>query len=140
MAENEPTPPPSSWPPPATPEPPSPPTAWPPPPVAYGAQPYAVPPVNATLILVLGICGIVFTLICGFGGILGVIAWVLANQATVTLDRVGDPLAQRGMVNAGRICGIVGAALMALGLVFYVIYFVFIMGAGVWGAAHPHAH
>lgn len=122
--------PPPSWP------PPPPEAAWPPPPSAYGVQPIVAPPVNATLILALGILSIVLTLTCGFGGILGIIAWVLANQAFVTLDRVGDPLAQRGTVNAGRICGIVGTALMAVGIIFYVIYFVFLMGVGVWGAAH----
>ncbi len=110
-----------------------PPPAWPPPPGGYYAPVPQMPPVNATLILVFGILGIVTTLVCGVGGVFGVVAWIMGNGALQTLTQVGDPLNQRGTVNAGRICGMVSAGLMALG----VLFFVGMMVLGVYSDKHP---
>ena len=68
-------------------------------------------PHRGTLILVLGILSIVFTII---GVILGPIAWVMGNNdmkeiRAGRMDREGE-----GTTNAGRICGIVGTVLGAL--------------------------
>ena len=115
--------PPPNQPPPPNPYPPPgyPPLSWPPPPGGYSAPlPPQAPPVNATLILVFGILGIVLSLTCGIGGVFGILAWVMGNGALQTLTQIGDPLNQRGMVNAGRICGMVSAGLMALGILFFV--------------------
>lgn len=66
---------------------------------------------RATTILVLGILSLV---VCG---LLGPIAWYQGNQE---LQRIAggavDPSTQ-GTVNAGRICGIVGTLLTAVGVV-----------------------
>ena len=126
-------PPPNYYPPPGYPPP-----AWPPPPGGYypppgGYYPPQAPPVNATLILVFGILGIVFTFACGFGGVFGIVAWIMGNSALQTLHQIGDPLNQRGTVNAGRICGIVGTILMALGVVFFVA----MMALGFYSEKHP---
>ncbi len=112
------------------------PQSWPPPPGGYYAPVPQVPPVNATLILVFGILGIVTTLVCGVGGVFGIVAWVMGNSALQTLDRFGDPMSQRGTVNAGRICGIVGAALMALGLLLYGGF----IGYVIYAAAYDHSN
>src|SRR5688500_7620631 len=57
--------------------------------------------VNGTLILVLGIIGL---LVCW---LLGPVAWVMANNALATLDSGrGDP-AQRQLVTTGKILGII---------------------------------
>lgn len=117
-----------------------PPPAWPPAPGGYypppgGYYPPQAPPVNATLILVFGIIGIVFTFACGIGGVFGIVAWIMGNSALKTLDQVGDPLNQRGTVNAGRICGIAGAILMVLGILFYAVF----IGIGIFEAAHDHS-
>ena len=114
------------------------PPVWPPPPGGYyappgGYYPPQAPPVNATLILIFGILGVVFTFVCGFGGLFGIAAWIMGNSALQTLDGVGDPLNQRGTVNAGRICGIVGAILMALGIVFFVA----MLALGFYSEKHP---
>jgi hypothetical protein len=153
--EQEPTPPsapqpPSYQPPPAPPPAAAPPTdqplyypppnypppnpQWPPQPQPYGNYPgYApAPPVNSTLVLVFGILGIIFTLICGFGGVFGIAAWIMGNSALATLDRVGDPMNQRSTVNAGRICGIVGTVLMILSIVAFVA----IMVIGIVSDSH----
>lgn len=126
-------PPPNLYPPPGYPPP-----AWPPPPGGYyappgGYYPPQAPPVNATLILVFGILGVVLSLTYGFGGVFGIVAWVMGNSALRTLDRIGDPLSQRGMVNAGRICGMVNAGLIALG----VLFFVGMMVLGFLSEKHP---
>lgn len=123
--------PPPDQPPPGPPPYPYQPQSWPPPPGGYYVPPPA-PPVNASLILIFGILGIVLSLSCGIGGIFGIAAWVMGNGALQTLDRVGDPMNQRGTVNAGRICGIVGAVLMALGILLYGGF----IGYGIYAAAH----
>lgn len=127
-------------PPPAQAPPPgySPPPAWPPPPSGYyappgGYYPPQAPPVNAALILVFGILGIVLAVTCSIGGIFGVIAWVMGNSALQTLENVGDPLSQRGTVQAGRICGIVGTGLMAL----VIVGFIALMALGFYSEKHP---
>lgn len=71
------------------------------------------------MILILGILSIV---VCG---ICGPIAWVMGNQAMATLNRYGDPLNQRNMVIAGRICGIIGTAFLGLGILYYIGLVVF---------------
>ena len=130
MADN-PYPPPPPVPPPYNPPPGGwpgqPPPAWPPPPGGYAPYPYPppAPTVPATAILVFGILGVVFALSCGIGGIFGVVAWVMGNGALDTLNRVGDPLGQRGTVTAGRICGIVGTGLMALVFLAYAAIMAF---------------
>ena len=99
----------------------------------YGSPPppSAVSPVNGTLILILGILSIVLG---GCGVVLGPIAWVMGNNGLKTLDQFGDPMNQRGTTNGGRICGIVGTILSAVGIVLYVVFVVIL---GVAGATHP---
>jgi hypothetical protein len=71
--------------------------------------------VNGTLILVLGI----LSLICL--PILGPVAWILGNGAMNTLNTGGGDDSQRGLVNAGRICGIIGTVFFVLGIVYYAV-------------------
>ena len=104
--------------------PPPPPPSGPPPPPGghqpYGYQPYgggrtAEHP-QGTTVLVLGILSLV---VCG---LLAPVAWGMGNKALREID--ADPsvtYTNRGNVSAGRICGIIGTCLMALGLVFVVI-------------------
>ena len=66
---------------------------------------------QATTILVLGILSIVCC------GLLGIAAWVMGNNELKAIDEGRRPPESRGTANAGRICGIVGVALTALGLV-----------------------
>jgi ABC-type Fe3+ transport system permease subunit len=66
---------------------------------------------QATTILVLGILSIVCC------GLLGIAAWVMGNNELKAIDEGRRPPENRGTANAGRICGIVGVALTALGLV-----------------------
>lgn len=106
----------------------TPPPAWPPSP---GSQPpMGAAPVNGQTILIMGIV----SLFC-FGIVLGPISWIQGNAALKTLDTYGDPTNQRSPVTTGRICGMIGTILSALGLVIYVIALI----AGVaTGLGHPH--
>jgi hypothetical protein len=63
---------------------------------------------RATLILVLGILSI---FICGP---LGIAAWIMGNKDLKEMDAgVMDP-SGRGNTSAGRICGIIGTAILIL--------------------------
>jgi hypothetical protein len=65
---------------------------------------------QATTILVFGILSIVCC------GLLGIAAWVMGNNELKAIDEGRRPPENRGTANAGRICGIVGVVLTALGL------------------------
>ncbi len=88
----------------------------PPPPPGYessdssagAAKPYP----RGTLILVLGIASF---FICGI--VLGIVAFVMGNNALKEIDANPGAYSNRGMVNAGRICGAIGAAISVLLLI-----------------------
>ncbi|MER7370393.1 DUF4190 domain-containing protein [Nonomuraea wenchangensis] len=76
----------------------------------YGPQVHNHP--NGTTILVLGILSLV---VCTF---IGPFAWSMGNTALREIDESGYVFANRGQVQAGRVCGMVATALMALTLLF----------------------
>ena len=81
-------------------------------------------PHRATLILVLGILGLV---VCGP---LGIAAWIMGNGDLKEMD-VGtmDP-SGRSTTNAGRICGLIATILLILGVVIIGLLFALgLMGA-----------
>ena len=110
----------------------------PPPPSAYPMAPPGHAPLpllgagggavqvnaNGVLILVFGILSIVCC------GILGPVAWIMGNQSLKMLDQPMVDQSERGIVNGGRICGIVGTVFMVLGIVYYVV----VLGLGLSGA------
>lgn len=78
---------------------------------------------QATTTLVLGILGIV---ICG---ILAPVAWSMGNKELQAIDAGRRPPENRGTANAGRILGIIGTVLLAIGIVF--LLFVVIGGVTI---------
>ncbi|MGQ0848248.1 MAG: DUF4190 domain-containing protein [Actinomycetota bacterium] len=66
---------------------------------------------QATTILVLGIMSIVCC------GPLGIAAWIMGNSELRAIGEGRRPPENRGTASAGRICGIIGIALGAVGLV-----------------------
>lgn len=79
------------------------------------AQTPSVKPHRATLILVLGILGIV---LCAP---LGIAAWVMGNKDLQEMTAgLMDPSGQ-GTTNAGRICGMIATILLVLGVVLGLI-------------------
>lgn len=61
---------------------------------------------NGTTILVLGILSLV---VCSF---LGPFAWSMGTKAMREIDESGYVYENRGMVQAGRICGIIATIIM----------------------------
>ncbi|WP_431908169.1 DUF4190 domain-containing protein [Nonomuraea jabiensis] len=81
----------------------------------YGPPPQTHP--QGTTILVLGILSLV---VCTF---IGPFAWSMGNRALREIDESGYYYENRGMVQAGRICGIVSSILMMVTLGFVVLMF-----------------
>jgi hypothetical protein len=83
---------------------------------------------NATAVLVLGICSIVFS--CFFIGLIcGIIGLVLAGKGRVMYRENPNLYANYGQLNAGWIMSIIGVILGGL----YVVY------AVIWGIAFSTA-
>lgn len=109
------------------------------PPPGYGPAPYGGPPPGyggygygpvpqehpqGTIVLVLGILGLVAC------QLLGPVAWVMGNNALKEIDADPGRYSNRGNVNAGRICGIVATVLIVAIVGIYGLFFVVILGAG----------
>ena len=89
----------------------------------------ALRPHRGTLVLVLGILGIVCCMPCG------IVAWVLGNQdmkemAAGTMDPTG-----LGMTKAGKILGIISVVLAVVGLIVWGAMLALGVAAGAAGAA-----
>ncbi len=84
-------------------------------------QPLA--PHRGTIILVLGILGIVCCFICG------IIAWVMGNNdlREMAVGRM-DPSGQ-GITQAGKICGMIGVILWIVGIAIQIL--VIALGGGL---------
>ncbi|GAA2209138.1 hypothetical protein GCM10009850_045960 [Nonomuraea monospora] len=79
----------------------------------YGPPPQSHP--NGTVILVLGIVSLVA---CMFTG---PFAWSMGNKALREIDESGYYYENRGMVQAGRICGIIGTVLLIITFCFVAL-------------------
>ena len=88
---------------------------------------------NATAVLVLGICSIVFA--CFFvGAILGIIGLVLGSKAKKIYKESPASYDGYGQLNAGYIMSIIGTCLGGLYLIYWIIW-VAILGtamSGIW--------
>lgn len=76
---------------------------------------------NATAVLVLGICSIVFG--CwGVGLILGIIGLVMSKPGRAMQAENPNKYLNYGQLQAGFICSIIGTVLGALGVIYWVVY------------------
>jgi len=88
----------------------------------YGYGPVEHP--QGTTVLVMGILSLV---ICA---LIGPFAWNMGNKALAEIDAQPGRFSNRGQVQAGRICGIVGSCLLALNVVIFGgLFLVFVLGA-----------
>ena len=102
---------------------------YPPGPPGYpmqGPVQYAPDHPRATTSLVLGILGIVPC------QLLAPFAWWIGKKTLDEIDASGGRLGGRTAAQAGYIMGIVGTVLLAVGIVFMIIYFV-VSVAGIGG-------
>ena len=101
-------------------------------PPAYPGQ-TGLKPHRATVVLVLGILGLVVCFICG------IIAWVMGNGDIREMDAGRMDPSGRGMTQAGRIIGIIGTVLGSIALIWVIISFG-IAAVAVGGAAAAGSH
>ncbi|MEU4316924.1 DUF4190 domain-containing protein [Nocardia sp. NPDC024068] len=99
--------------------------SYPPPPYGYNA--YGPPPEHpqATLVLILGIVGLVFCQLCA------PFAWVLGKRALNDIDASGGTVGGRNNVMVGYVLGIVGSVfliLMVLAIVAYIVFAIVLFG------------
>ena len=80
-------------------------------------------PHRATTILVLGILGLV---ICGP---LGIAAWIMGSGDLKEMDAGTMDPSGRGMTQAGKICGLIATVLLAIGILFGILF----LGLGILG-------
>jgi hypothetical protein len=86
---------------------------------------------NATTVLVLGICSIVFS--CFFVGlVLGIIGLVLASKPRKMYKETPDLYDGYSSLNAGYIMSIIGTALSALSVLYWLIWVVILGSASYW--------
>ena len=82
-------------------------------------------PHRGTLILVLGILGII---VCGP---LAIAAWVMGAGDLKEMDAGTMDPSGRGATQAGKICGIIGTILLIVSFIFVAILFTFGLAAGL---------
>jgi len=106
--------------------------APPPPQQPYQAAPgqWSVRPKHpqATLVLVLGILGLV---VCQ---VLGPFAWVMGNKAVAEIDANPGAYEGRGEAQAGRILGIISTVILVLSIVA-IAFFAVLVIAGIASAS-----
>jgi hypothetical protein len=89
----------------------------------YNAYPSYAYPERGGTIMVLGILSLV---VCS---VLGPIAWSMGNEELRRIDSGQTSPAQRGSVQAGRICGIIASVMLIFAVVMLVFMFIVIAGA-----------
>ncbi|MGO8928547.1 MAG: DUF4190 domain-containing protein [Limisphaerales bacterium] len=85
-------------------------------------------PHRGTLILVLGILSLV---ICAP---LGIFAWIMGGDDLKQMDAGAMDPNGRPLTSAGRICGIIGTALLALVVLSVIVLMA--LGIGGWSLGH----
>ena len=92
---------------------------------------------NATAVLVLGICSIVFGCLVVVGLTLGIIGIVLSNKGRKMYKENPSMYDGYGQLNAGFIMSIIGTALGGLALIYWIIWGL-ILGTATWQIWQQH--
>jgi len=92
--------------------------------------PLFMKPHRGTLILVLGILGLI---VCGP---LGIAAWIMGSSDLKEMSAGTMDPSGRGNTSAGQICGMIATILMIIGLIGVAMFFMFGFAAAV--ASHAH--
>ena len=94
----------------------------------YGAQAPKHP--SAQTAMVLGIIALAGGLFCGLPLVLAPFAWVKGSRAVREIDAAQGRLSGRDQANAGKIMGIIGTVLLALGVLAFVALIAVSLAAG----------
>ena len=87
----------------------------------YGQTGTGLQPHRGTIVLVLGILGLVVCPICG------IIAWVMGNTDLREMEAGRMDPSGQGLTKAGKICGMIGVALAVL----WVVLLLMCVGGGL---------
>ncbi len=85
------------------------------------------------MVLVMGILGLVFC------QVLAPIAWVMGNKELAAIDAGRRDPTNREHANIGKILGIIGTVLVALGILFFILWIAFVVLIAAGGAASAMA-
>lgn len=88
---------------------------------------------NGVVILVLGILSLV-----GFGCLTGLPAWIMGNSAMKEIDSGRADPSERGLVQAGRIIGMIMTILTILVVLFIILMSAGLIGLAAFGASQSH--
>ncbi len=94
---------------------------------AYGQPAYGYAPQNhprATTALVLGLVGLIGTLLCGVGLLVGPVAWYLGASARREIDAEPGRYGGRSEATAGMVMGIITTVLLALAVLAVAVVLV----------------
>lgn len=97
----------------------------------YGWAPAPKPPEHpsATTAMVLGLVGLVGILVCGgLTLVVSPFAWVVGSRAVREIDASPGSYSGRELASAGRIMGIVGTGLLALGVLAVIAFLALVVG------------
>lgn len=97
----------------------------------YGWAPAPKPPEHpsATTAMVLGLVGLVGILVCGgLTLVVSPFAWAVGSRAVREIDASPGSYSGRELASAGRIMGIVGTGLLALGVLAVVAFLALVVG------------
>ena len=95
----------------------------------YGWAPKQPEHPSATTAMVLGIVGLVGVLLCGgLTLVVSPFAWVIGGRALREIDSEPGRYGGREMASAGRVMGIVGTGLLALGVVAVLAFLALVLG------------
>jgi len=89
-----------------------------------------VRPHRGVLVLIFGILGIVACFQ------LGIAAWVMGNSDLKAMQRGEMDRTGEGITQAGKICGIIGVCLTALGIIIWLCIAVLFVAGAAGAAAH----
>lgn len=79
-------------------------------------HPSGLPPHRGTLIMVLGVLGIIMC------QVVGVVAWVLANKDLAEMDAGRMDPSGRDLTRVGKILGMIAVGLMLLAIVGFLVF------------------
>lgn len=84
---------------------------------------------NGVLVLVLGILSWV-----GAGIITAIPAWIIGNNSMLAIDRGEADPSERGIVQAGRVLGMIHCILAIAALGCFLLFLLFTVGLGLFAA------
>ena len=88
---------------------------------------YPRPHPEASKVITLGLVGVVGGMACYLPFFVAPFAWLIGNRVVREIDASGGQLGGRSEAQTGKILGIIGTCLLALGVLLVVVYLLFVL-------------